>query len=51
MRELLLHRHDNDRVYIEKMQASIPSIDIRKKTGDPGAAGWHLTKRCGRSRL
>ena len=31
MRELLLHRHDNDRVYIEKMQASMPSIDIRKK--------------------
>ena len=31
MRELLLHRHDNDRVYIEKMQATIPSIDIRKK--------------------
>ena len=31
MRELLLHHHDNDRVYIEKMQATIPSIDIRKK--------------------
>ena len=29
--ELLLHHHDNDRVYIEKMQATIPSIDIRKK--------------------
>ena len=31
MRSLLLHHHDNDRVYIEKMQATIPSIDIRKK--------------------
>ena len=30
MRSLLLHRHDNDQVYIEKMQATIPSIDIRK---------------------
>ena len=29
--ELLLHHHDNDRVYIEKMQVAIPSIDIRKK--------------------
>jgi len=28
---LLLHSHDNDRVYIEKLQATIPSIDIRKK--------------------
>lgn len=31
MRSPLLHRHDNDQVYIEKMQATIPSIDIRKK--------------------
>ena len=31
MRSLLLHSHDNDRVYIEKLQATIPSIDIRKK--------------------
>ena len=31
MRSLLLHHHANDRVYIEKMQATIPSIDIRKK--------------------
>ena len=30
MSSLLLHRHDNDQVYIEKMQATIPSIDIRK---------------------
>ncbi len=30
MRSLLLHRHDNDQVYIEKMQAAIPSIDIQK---------------------
>ena len=31
MRSLLLHSHDNDRVYIEKLQATILSIDIRKK--------------------
>lgn len=31
LRSLLLHSHDNDRVYIEKLQATIPSIDIRKK--------------------
>lgn len=31
MRSLLLHSHDNDRVYIEKLQATIPNIDIRKK--------------------
>ena len=31
MRELLLHRHDNDRVYIEKRKATNPSRDIRKK--------------------
>lgn len=31
MRSLLLHSHDNDRVYIEKLLATIPSIDIRKK--------------------
>ena len=31
MRSLVLHRHDSDQVYIEKMQATIPSIDIRKK--------------------
>ena len=31
MRSLLLHSPDNDRVYIEKLQATIPSIDIRKK--------------------
>ena len=30
MRSLLLHRHDKDQVYIEKMQAAIPSIDIQK---------------------
>ena len=31
MRSLLLHSHDNDRVYIEKLQATIPNIDIWKK--------------------
>ncbi len=31
LRRLLFHRHDNDRVYIEKMQATILGIDIRKK--------------------
>ncbi len=28
---LLYHHHDSDRVYIEKMQATIASVDIRKK--------------------
>lgn len=31
MTSLLHHQRDNDRVYIEKMQATIASIDIRKK--------------------
>ena len=31
MNSLLLRCHNNDQVYIEKMQATIPSIDIRKK--------------------
>ena len=31
MASLLYHHHDSDRVYIEKMQATIASVDIRKK--------------------
>ncbi|MBD5529868.1 MAG: hypothetical protein HDR02_15935 [Lachnospiraceae bacterium] len=31
MRKLLHGQHDSDRVYLEKMQATIPGIEIRKK--------------------
>ena len=31
LKKLLHGQHDSDRVYIEKMQATIPSIEIRKK--------------------
>lgn len=31
LRKLLHGKHDSDRVYLEKMQATIPSIEIRKK--------------------
>ncbi len=31
LKKLLQGQHNSDRVYLEKMQASIPSIEIRKK--------------------
>ena len=31
LKKLLHGQHDSDREYIEKMQATIPSIEIRKK--------------------
>lgn len=31
MKKLLYGHHDSDRVYLERMQATIPSIEIRKK--------------------
>lgn len=31
MKKLLYSSHDSDRVYIEKIQATIPSVEIRKK--------------------
>ena len=31
LKKLLHGQHDSDRVYLEKMQATIPSIEIRKK--------------------
>lgn len=31
LKKLLHGQHDSDRVYVEKMQAIIPSLEIRKK--------------------
>lgn len=31
MKKLLFEEHNSDRVYLEKMQATIPSVEIRKK--------------------
>lgn len=31
LKKLLHGQHDSDRVYLEKMQATIPSVEIRKK--------------------
>lgn len=31
LKKLLHSQHDSDRVYLEKLQATIPSIEIRKK--------------------
>lgn len=50
MRSLLLHSHDNDRVYIEKLQATIPSIDIRKSL-QSGSVWEVFDKTLWRSRL
>lgn len=51
MRSLLLHHHDNDRVYNRKDAGNHSEYRHTEKAGDPGASGWYLTKGHGRSRL